>query len=242
MEELTLLSYNIYFGRKLHAIADWIRRREKTDGTFDIICFQEFPYDQLTRFMSNRPKNSDYRFTPSIFIKKRRFGHLTIWRKNKLHLIQDTELFLGDSRIEKKVSQLLRRSTKRHSLLTLFQTSSHDNLMVANTHLTAIALNGHRISQLRTICQEVTSYRHVLIVGDLNYTSALPRFSLRRLIKKYHFEDATKKIKTHRLLLMKHQLDYIFSRGVMVKRTAVKQLPFSDHYPLMASLRIEHTS
>lgn len=152
--------------------------------------------------------------------------------------MNNSQLSLGVSRIEKKISQLFRRSTQRTSLLTLFETNAHKQFILANTHLSSIAFNGHRINQLKKICVETQKVAHALIVGDLNYTSALPRFSLKRLIKKYQFEDMTQKLKTHRLLFMKHQLDYIFAKGVSVSDVQVSPKPFSDHYPLTAQFEI----
>lgn len=238
MEKLALLSYNIYFGCKLPAISRWLHSREKTHGVFDILCFQEFPQDRIENFIKKYRRKTQWRFIPSIFLKNKRFGHLTIWNTKKLQFTADTALFLGDSRIEKRIARLFRRSTKRQSLLTLFNTQAGNTLMVANTHLTTIALNGNRISQLEKICAAVSFSPRALIVGDMNYTSAFPRFSLRRLIKKHGFTDATKKLKTHRILFMKHQLDYIFSRGVSIESVETEHVRFSDHYPLIAMFKV----
>lgn len=233
-----LLSYNIYFGKKLHAILEWLTKVEQKNKAFDIICFQEFPYEKIDWFMLSRKSTSDYRFAPSFYLKKKIYGQLTIFNKNSLALRSDTSISLGMSRIEKRVSQLFRRSTKRTSLLTSFETNARKKFTIANTHLSSIALNGHRINQLKKICVATQKVVHALIVGDLNYTSALPRFALKRLIKKYQFEDATRKLKTHRLLFMKHQLDYIFAKAIQITHVSVRQIPFSDHYPLIAQFEI----
>lgn len=233
-----LLSYNIYFGKKLSAILDWLAEIEQKNNAFDIMCFQEFPYEKIDSFMLSRKSTSGYRFAPSIYLKKKIYGQLTVFNKKRLALTKVSELFLGTSRIEKRVSQLFRRSTHRTSLVTSFETPTHTLFTIANTHLSTIALNSHRINQLKKVCIETQKNAHALIVGDLNYTSAFPRFSLKRLIKKYQFEDATKKLKTHRMLFMKHQLDYIFAKAVKITQVSVEQLPFSDHYPLMAQFEI----
>lgn len=234
---LSLLSYNIYLGKKLKAVLDWISTREKKYHTYDLICFQEFPYHNIAPFIESRKIATGYCFAPSIYFKKKTYGQLTVFNQDKLKLIKSTELALGASRIEKKVGQLFRHATKRKSLLTLFEVNDKQ-LMVANTHLTSAAFNGHRINQLNEVCREIQNSPHALIIGDMNYTSALPRFSLTRLIKKYQFEDMTKKLKTHRILFMKHQLDYIFAKAVKVTGVIAEQLPFSDHYPLMAKFEI----
>lgn len=233
----TLLSYNIYLGKKFKEVLDWISATEKKHAAYDIICFQEFPHHNISSFIASRKIPTGYCFAPSIYFKKKTYGQLTIFNQNKLKLIKNTELTLGASRIEKKVGQLFRHAIKRKSLLTLFE-ANHKQLMVANTHLTSAAFNGHRINQLNEVCREIQNSPHALIIGDMNYTSALPRFSLRRLIKKYQFEDMTKKLKTHRLFFMKHQLDYIFAKAVKVGRVITEQLPFSDHYPLMTKFEI----
>ncbi|HLD27155.1 MAG TPA: endonuclease/exonuclease/phosphatase family protein [Patescibacteria group bacterium] len=232
-----LLSYNIYFGKKLDIILDWLAEIERKKNTFDIMCFQEFPYEKIDTCMRSRKSTSNYRFAPSIYLGGKIYGQLTIFNQNKLKIINDTELLLGASRIEKSMSYLLKRSTKRKSLLTLFETNTHKKLMVANTHL-SIGLNKLRINQLKKIFIQVQTIPNTLIVGDLNYTSALPRFSLKRLIKKYQFEDATRNLKTHRILFLRHQLDYIFTKSVSVTRVRAEQLPFSDHYPLIAQFEI----
>lgn len=234
----TLLSYNINFGKKLTTILDWLVKIERKNNPFDIICFQEFPYEKIDVLMFSRRIKTDFRFAPSMYFKKKIYGQLTLFNKNTLKLINSAELSLSTGRIEKKIGQLFRRSTKRKSLLTLFGTDTGKHCMLANTHLTCFAMNNHRINQLKKVCKEIQYYIKVLIVGDFNYTSVLPRFSLKRLMKKYQFEDATVKLKTHRIFLIKHQLDYIFTKGIRIKQVTTERLHFSDHYPLMAEFEI----
>lgn len=236
---LKLLSYNILFGNKLKGIARWLKKTEAKNGSFDILCFQEFPHEKINQFFNGREKNGlHFQFTPVIYRKKQTFGQLTIFNKKKLNLVKTIHLSLGSSRIESKVFQLFKSAAERKSLLTLFQTHDHQPLLVANTHLTCVSSNGHRRGQLTKILKEVDLVASALVLGDFNYTSFLPRYRLRRLMEKHWLEDVTRRLKTHRLFFIKHQLDYIFTKGVLTTSVTTEEVPFSDHYPLMADLEV----
>lgn len=234
-----LLSYNILFGKQLDKIIPWLNQLEKERGHFDILCFQEFPQQAIDRFLHQRKKNpTDYRFAPTIFRQAEPFGQLTVFSTNKINLLKSNTLHLGTSRLENGVLKLFRRATRRKSLVTFFKIGRHQPLIIANTHLTCISLNGHRRGQLSKILTVVNQANTGLIVGDMNYTSALPRYRLRRLLKKHCFQNMTPRLKTHRVLGLKHQLDYIFAKGVRIKTVATADIPFSDHYPLLAEFEV----
>lgn len=236
---LKFISYNILFGKKLESIIKWLNKTEKNRGAFDIVCLQEFPQDKINDFLKRREKNTtDFRYAPCFSKDKRNFGQLTIFNKNKLKLTKSAVLPLNLSRVENKVIKFFRTRAERKSLLTCFTDLDQKHFLVANTHLTCISSNGHRLSQLRNILKEIASSPKALIAGDLNYSSLLPRSKLRQMMKKYCFKDATAKLKTHRLFFIKHQLDYIFVKGLLAQTKAATDIRFSDHYPLIAEIEL----
>lgn len=232
-----LISYNILFGKNLDKIIDWLVHFEKNNEFVDIFCFQEFPEKKITYFLEKLKKNNhfNYQFIPTIHSNNKEFGQLTIFNSQKMQLITHKNIPLAGSRLEKHVLKLFKKTTNRNSLLTVFESKNNKKqFLVANIHLTCISLNHHRIDQLLKILKEIAQFKSVLLVGDFNYTSLLPRISLFNLMKKNQFENATKKMETHRLLFLRQQVDYIFYRNIRLCGVGIKKIKFSDHYPIFA--------
>lgn len=237
---LTLLSYNILFGQKLDKIINWLLDFEKNNKLIDIFCFQEFPEKKIAYFLEKLKKNNhfNYQFIPTIHFNNKEFGQLTVFNSQKLELITHKNIPLAGSRLEKHVLKLFKKTTNRNSLLTILESKNNKKqFLLANIHLTCISLNHHRIKQLVKTLKEIAQFKSVLLVGDFNYTSLLPRISLFSLMKKNRFENATKKMKTHRLLFLRQQVDYIFYRNIQPCGVFIKKIKFSDHYPIIAKFK-----
>ncbi|HLC94838.1 MAG TPA: endonuclease/exonuclease/phosphatase family protein [Patescibacteria group bacterium] len=232
---LSLLSYNILFGNRLNHIITWIHEREEKNRPFDVLCFQEFPEKKISKFLEHFPgRNLAYQFSPAIMERKRTFGQLTVYNRDKLTLIKHHVLDLGKSPWENRLfSMIKKKKIVRNSLLTFFKNDTHE-FVVANTHLTLVARNKYRISQLASIINHVNGTSRAIILGDFNYTSLLPRRRLMHLMERNDFRHATDRLKTHRIGFLKHQLDYIFYKNLSFSHVEVKRVNFSDHYPLLA--------
>jgi len=115
MAMISVLSYNVYFGKRLEKIIYWLLKKPP----YDVICFQEFPKHTIPIFLKafSQAKYA-YRFAPFLNRRGMVFGELTLFRKDKLSLKRSSTVSLGLNRGEKV---LLRARTPRTSLLTIFR-------------------------------------------------------------------------------------------------------------------------
>src|SRR5579871_3824756 len=107
---LSVLTYNIRFGKRLDEIMDWVASHKES---FDIICFQEFPLAKLDIFLKLIANHYDYQFSQNFIRKKKTFGELTVFNTEKLQLIDSKTVTLGPSRLERSKVR-----GERSSLLT----------------------------------------------------------------------------------------------------------------------------
>jgi len=102
---ISVLAYNIHFGKKIDQIEKWLF---KNPGKFDVICLQEFPFDEDSSFLKTLKEHGfDYKFAPSSFLtkpfrKKLRYGELTAFKKDKLELVDNVVIKLGTNFLEKR--------------------------------------------------------------------------------------------------------------------------------------------
>lgn len=230
---LSILTYNIRYGRKLHEITEWLSQRE---AFFDIICFQEFPIDQIDLFLNSVNKESlDYRFSHGFKKKEKIYGQLTLFNKKKITLLEDVVLSLGPSVLERS-----KIKGERSSLITRFVYQKKE-FIIANTHLVCFALNNKRIFQLEKIIthftQNIAKNVPVLVVGDFNYSSLIRQKKLLNFMEQHGFTNAYT-TSTYKLLFLKYQLDYVFYKNCEIKDVEVLNLRFSDHFPAEFALSL----
>ncbi|MEI6222530.1 MAG: endonuclease/exonuclease/phosphatase family protein [bacterium] len=229
---LSLLSYNIRMGKKLGAILDWLAS-DVENKKLDIICFQEFPQSKV-EFYANFFDKDHYDFSFSHSFKKRSncYGQLTLINRNKLKIIDSRVVTLGLSQIE---SLVFKNKGERSGLIMKVEYKGKIFKLV-NTHLTALALNKRRLGQLARIIEDLDPAFPALLLGDLNYASLINKKTLLEFMASHRFENATQRMKTHRLLLIRQQIDFIFHRDCQVREVRVKKVDFSDHYPIFAKI------
>ena len=142
---------------------------------------------------------------------------------------------------------------------------SKKKIVVCNIHLYVIAPNHLRISHLnqalRTI--DINGQKNLIITGDFNYYP-YQRKKLEKLMKKYNLSEATKNISQtidfsyknflHTLTFFQKvafyirkrwkflykltdqlKIDYIFYRGLKLKKTERIEVKYSDHYPIVST-------
>lgn len=240
---LSVLMYNIHYGKKLTQISQWLATAKKD---VDIICLQEFPikYIHLILNTLNKPF-FDYQFALGFTRGKNKYGQLTLFNKEKLKLEQAKVIELGESFWEKRL-HFRSDNVQRSSLITIFSESSISNaagpkkFLIANTHLVCLALNSKRKRQLETIIDEVNIMEestHIpkVLLGDFNYSSRFRQRKLLEFMGKHNFINAYTK-DTHRLFLLKHQLDYVFYNKCKIEDVRVSKEKFSDHHVIEFSL------
>lgn len=227
---LSVLAYNIHFGQKLTLIQEWIL---SLTPQFDIICFQEFPFEKKSKFLEVfRKQGYDYTFAPSFIRKKKQYGELTLFNKNKIQLLDSQIIHLGTNLLERR---FYKKNGEKSSLLTLLK-YKNKKIIIANSHLFSFALNSHRINQLMTILSSIkdASKKEVLptiILGDFNYTSIIRQKRLMDFMNSHKFTNAYK-THTHRLFFLKQQLDYVFYKHCKITKISIDKLKYSDHYPV----------
>src|SRR6266700_4306742 len=142
---LSVLSYNILFGKRLPQIIDWIGKRPKQ---FDIICFQEFPFSQLSS-LSESSMVAPFTYHTALGFKhsNKEYGQVTLINTKKIKLVEAETIYLGTSFLEGKV---LGFTGGRSALVTTCNYKGTDFSLV-NTHLVAFGFNKHRRAQMAKI-------------------------------------------------------------------------------------------
>lgn len=231
---LRIISYNVYFGKRLGKILSWLCQSRRAD----IICLQEYPQHEIAscvKILSDTPYH--YRFAPSLKIRKRVYGQLTLFRTDKVQFVTSAIITMGTNRIEKTV---LRNTISRNSLLTILG-KKRKRFTVVNTHLMCLASNAIRYRQIQHIIDSIPKKtRRSIIVGDFNVSSILGRKKLFALMKNNLYKTVENRMATHQLLMIRHQLDYIFAKEFTVRDINVDHVRFSDHYPITAVVRLSH--
>jgi endonuclease/exonuclease/phosphatase family metal-dependent hydrolase len=227
---LSVLAYNINYGKKLNLIQRWLLKRL---DEFDIICLQEFPFYEGAQFLETLAKYSfDYRFAPSISGKNKLYGELTLYRKSKLKLMDEKIVKLGTNLLETR----FRRKGQRTSLLTVFK-YKNKKFVLANSHLVCFALNSKRINQISKIIKNVKlignhSAFSTVILGDFNYTSRIRQKKLIEFMEKNDLLNAYK-THTHKFFFIRQQLDYVFFNDCEIENVEIgKKIKYSDHSPV----------
>lgn len=228
--ELEILTYNVEFGKRLTEIYNWLHTIPDHP---DFICFQEFPENAIGTLRDNlRFKKLVYKFAPSFVRKGEFYGELTVFDGNLTSKIETEILDLGESRIER----IYRRSPSRRSALITTLDFKGKKLTIVNIHLVVLALNRKRRQQLTLIFESLKNDSSAIIIGDFNYTSLLGRKGLVNFMNKFKFELAGGKMITNHLKKIPQQLDYVFHKGCALEGVRVEKIPFSDHYPVFATV------
>jgi endonuclease/exonuclease/phosphatase family metal-dependent hydrolase len=232
---ISILAYNIHFGKKLDLIEKWLF---KNPNRFDVICLQEFPFDENSTFFQNLEKHGyDYKFAPSSFLtkplgKKHRYGELTAFKKGTIKLIDNLIIKLGSNFLEKR----FRVAGEKTSLLTVFK-YKNKKIVVTNSQLVCYALNSRRINQIAKIIKKVKtigdhSEFSTVILGDFNYTSRIRQKKLIEFMEKNNLTNAYK-THTHKYFFVSQQLDYVFYNDCNIKNIKIgKNIKYSDHSPV----------
>jgi len=236
---ISVLAYNIHFGKKIALIEKWLL---KNPAKFDVMCLQEFPFCKDSPFLTTLKKHGfDYKFAPSSFLTKplgtkNQYGELTVFKKNKLKLLDDTVIKLGANFLEKR----FRVAGEKTSLLTVFK-YKNEKIVIANSQLVCYAVNSRRINQIAKIIKKVKtlgdhSAFSTVILGDFNYTSRIRQKKLMEFMEKNELMNAYK-TNTHKYFFVTQQLDYVFYNGCSVKNVKIgRRIKYSDHSPVWFDL------
>ena len=228
---LRLISYNIHYGDHLSDIFPWIEQQKTTD----IICFQEFPAAKRTDFYKQISGVWDHRYTNSFTSKKKIYGMLTLIRRDKITFIRSKILQMGSHPAERSV---FKNTLERSCLITTLRVGQK-TFTIANAHLVCLATNRARYKQIKMIISALSTTTHpTIITGDLNMHSIRPNKRLIARMNTSGFTTLVKRLVTHRLGIMRHQLDHVYGSGCTIVSLEAPRVPFSDHYPVIAEVRL----
>ncbi len=258
--ELSLLTYNTLYNNGFENFDKIIK---KINFLPDIICFQEVNTNitNLKKIEKYGYKLADYEnsftrlgviYGAATFYKPKLLKYLSSDKKivNKKFLFEYFSSF---------ISFIIGFGRQKTFLLTDFlHIKSKKKLSVCNIHLFVIGTNHIRIKNIEEFFKEINlkSKINLIICGDFNY---LPyqRKKLEKMMKKYSLKEATKNIfhtvsynydgflSESLTILYKLSLrmidsfikglkiDYIFYKGLKLKKTERVEVRYSDHYPII---------
>jgi endonuclease/exonuclease/phosphatase family metal-dependent hydrolase len=225
---LTILSYNVEFGNKINEIYKWISDlKEKPQ----IICFQEFPEDEVEKLNNKKIfNNQNIFFAKGLSTKEKYYGEITIIDASKIKFFESKYLDFGPDHLE---SIFRRRIIKRSALVIEFKINN-EIYSLANIHLTPASFHGKRRKQLTKVIEE-TKTSKAIIVGDFNYSSLLNKKGLISFMNKYNYDLAGEHMITNKFKYkIPQQLDYVFYKNMNHNKTEVFDLPYSDHFPVVS--------
>jgi endonuclease/exonuclease/phosphatase family metal-dependent hydrolase len=118
---------------------------------------------------------------------------------------------------------------------------AHQNLRLFNVHVDPHAAAGGQLAQLETIVAKIEDPSlPVMIIGDFNTLSSKKCAETKTFLESHHFRTPMPTgTATWRGAGIRLHADWIYTRGVMIKRWAVaRPLSVSDHWPIWAEVSL----
>lgn len=230
---IRILSYNVHFGKKLPKITQWLAHQPRED----IYCFQEFPLDKIREFVRALPgKTHTWRFAPALRVRKKIFGELTVSVYPAIELKSSGIILLPTNKMDRMT---MGKHSQRSCVITTC-TMSRKRFIVANVQLSCVANTAVRRTQLDKIIASISRRRtrRAIIIGDFNSWTISERKRLLVYMKEHGFSTHEARTSTHRIVMYKQQLDFVFGKGCRVTNLVVNRIRYSDHYPIIATISI----
>jgi endonuclease/exonuclease/phosphatase family metal-dependent hydrolase len=226
---LKIITYNIETGKNLEKIYQWI---EQYRPNTDIICFQEFPEEELRNITENIfLKNYSHSFSPGLKKNGNQLGQITLFKKEKYKLIEEYIIDIGHDDLEVFYKKT---PTKRSVLVTTFEIDGRQ-FIVANIHLSAFAFNLKRRKQTKKVIEGLIESVPLILLGDFNYSSLFGSKAFINYMENLGLVLAGEKMITNKYKgILKQQLDYVFYNGFKLNDIKVEELNYSDHFPVNA--------
>jgi len=179
---------------------------------------------------------------------------------NNSHLTVLTNLF---NRFLSSIFNFFANTKEKRTVLenTLYDLLTKKNITIYNNHFPVLTTNGAKLKALKNLFDyyQIKKKKIMIITGDFNYFP-YGRKRLERLINQYDLKEATKSIaytivynfknkkisKTYPLINQiftkifsffftdRLKIDYVFYKGLKLKKTKRINVGFSDHYPLIS--------
>lgn len=228
---ISVLTYNIEFGKRLNEILVWLTSLEDKP---QIICLQEFPEKELEKLRKiNIFNNQKVYFAKGLSSKEESFGEVTIVNGALIKVEDEIYLDFGKDFAE----SLYKRQEIKRSALILKCSLNDIHFTISNLHLTPLALNKTRREQIEKVLKNVNTPKSI-ILGDFNYSNILTRGGLLSLMSNNEYLLAGEKLITNKYKYkIPQQLDYVFYKGFELKDVLIDPHVFSDHFPVFAHFK-----
>jgi endonuclease/exonuclease/phosphatase family metal-dependent hydrolase len=257
----TFLTYNTCFNHGFLAIDKIIKKYQpdiicvqEVETTEENLKLVESYGYKLADFSNSFIKSGKI-FGVATFYNSSRFSVI----KNS-YLIFFPNLF---DRILSLIFNFLANTKEKRTVLenTLYDSLTKKNITIYNNHFPVLTTNGAKIKALKDLFDyyQIKNKKITIIAGDFNY---LPygRRRLEKLIYQYGLKEATKTIFYTIIYSLKNKkvirtypfigriatkifswfftdrlkIDYIFYKGLKLKKTRRINVDFSDHYPILS--------
>jgi endonuclease/exonuclease/phosphatase family metal-dependent hydrolase len=260
--EFSILSYNTLFNRAYKKIGPIIN-----EFMPDILCFQEVETSEGNLQMMKQYGYSLADYANSFIKFDKVYGVATFYNPKKFSFLKSDSLKMSLNLTELlfTIPQIIFGIKKPKTVLRtdFIDKSSQKKIIICNAHLIVLASNSLRINHIGKALKSlnINKITPFIIGGDFNY---LPyqRKKLETFMKKYGLIEATKNItqtiefsKTGKkehfnftqnmftkiisgLFSNNKKYDYVFYRGLRLKKTERIDIRFSDHYPIISKFII----
>ena len=257
----SILTYNTLFNRAVEEIKPVILKHKP-----DILCLQEVKTEEenLKKMEKLGLKLADF---SNSFIKFGTvYGVATFYNPKKFKHLGSSPLHSGSSLTEilfQLFQALLGYNKPKTFLKSDFKDkASGKSMSICNIHLYVVGSNALRIKHIKEVLLaiEIKEKAPLVLAGDFNYFP-YQRRRLENLMKAYRLKEATKNIfqtikftrdglfenfnlfqrislKLAKKLLQNLKIDYIFYRGLALKKTERVEVRFSDHFPIVSYFRL----
>jgi endonuclease/exonuclease/phosphatase family metal-dependent hydrolase len=258
---LSLLTYNTLLNNAANKLDSIISQYHP-----DIICLQEALTDDnnIKKVEKLGYKLADF---ANSFVKFGMiFGVVTFYNQKALKFVGSSEVMNKYKSIN-LLSNLLRivlgfNHPRSFLQVDLIHKQTNKKITICNTHLFVIGSNALRIKHIDHALEafNIGSKKYFLVAGDFNYFP-YQRSKLEKIMKKYRLKEATKNVSQTvkfsynglfegNIALVRFlarfinifsknlKVDYIFYRGLRLKKTERVDVRFSDHYPVISTFEV----
>ncbi len=258
----SLLTYNTLFNRAFLQLDSIVDKYQP-----DILCLQEVSTDNSNLRLLETKGYTLADYSNSFIRLANIYGVATYYNSQKFRFIQSDSLAISGNLTEffYTLFQTLAGVNKPKTVLRtdFVHKATGKQLTVCNAHLIVVASNALRVIHINKALKLLNIDKKIPLImgGDFNY---LPyrRKRLEKLMKKYGLVEATKNIRQtldfsltgkkedytplqHAVMkildkLFSHKMknDYLFYRGVKLKKTERIEVRISDHYPILSTFSI----
>jgi endonuclease/exonuclease/phosphatase family metal-dependent hydrolase len=258
---LSLLTYNTLLNNAANKLDSIISQYHP-----DIICLQEALTDDDSVGKIERFGYKLADFANSFVKFGMIFGVVTFYNPKIFKLVGSSEVMKKIKSID-LISNLIRivlgfNHPRSFLQVDLVHKPTNKKITVCNTHLFVIGSNALRIKHIDHALEafDIGPKKYFLVAGDFNYFP-YQRKKLEKIMKKYRLKEATKDIvqtvkfsyngmfegnialvrflaRFVNLFSKNLKVDYVFYRGLKLKKTEKIDVRFSDHYPIISTFDI----